>query len=403
MKKTCRIVLIYFSILLCESAIAVNLMSAFSSGRHTEAIRVHHDFINFQTGVPNRHGLAFGGQFTYETSASHLWGFSGGLGYYISNDLGTNRNLETERSILTPTVDVNMFAEVFLRWSNENTEITVGRQRVETPFAATFDDFMVPITFSGISFVSRAIPGVIIKMHHLLEIKNRQAQNFENVGLFALDRYGATTKETSGTTLLGLTYQLSRLKVTGWYYHFADIMGLVWSEISHEFDFEQWKPFVGAHFGSQSESGERLLGEIGSKLYGIKLGVEYRQSKISIGIDSISEGIFRAPFSFFSSANNASFTSSSITGLENVGVGNAVRVELRHDFTRLLSSNLSYSTFDFSGNKDFNEMGLTTKYRFLGKFRGLGIQLQFARLSGSALPTGFNELEEYRTHLQYLF
>lgn len=397
-----RSFILTLAVLAGSYAQAASMKQAFAEGKYQGRIRIYNNYLNFDDpATVDKYGTAFGGRIGYETAAEHLGGFSLGLGYYTANDLRTNKDSAAELAPFTPTVDVDILGEAFVRWSGWNTVATAGRQLIETPFANPADAFTIPITFTGYSIVNKSIPGLTINAHHMNRIKNRQAQDFADTGVFITGRYGATVTETDGTSILGLTYKWNDLTVQAWDYIYADMFTMIFTQADYIFaKMGDYQPFVSAHYGSESDTGDALLGAVDSSLIGVQIGVKAFDANLSLGFDSVSDGTFLTPYSFFT---DSLYTNSMITGMGNVQAGAAWKLMLLYNFTQELWGKLSYSDFDFDNDTDFSEVDMDLRYKFTGDLAGFSIWFRLGMRTGDTPPAGFADLTEYRTQLQYDF
>ena len=400
---TDRLVRGLLGVLLCGSvgASAASVKQAFSEGKHQGQIRVYNNTLALQH-APDKYGTAFGGKLGFETKAEHLWGLSLGVGYYTANDLETNKNNAVARAPFTPTVDVDILGEAFARWTGYDTVLTAGRQLVNSPHANPSDAFVVPITYTGYSVVNKSITGLTINAQYLMSIKTREAQKFVNVGDFILTRNAGVAKDTKGTSVFGLVYEHSPLKIQLWHYGFADFFNMQWLEADYGFDLGTYKPYLSAHLGLENDTGEKLLGNVDSKLVGVKAGVKAFGADLSFAYDKVSTGTFYSPYTYFT---DGMYTNSMITGISNVDSGHAWKTMLLYDITTQWWAKLSHSRFKFDAGTDFSESDFDIRYLFSkeGDLDGLSALVRVGYRDGSNSPAGYADLIEYRTQLQYVF
>lgn len=393
------------SILFCTlSIVTVNLAhadgmkDAFSEGKFQGQLRAYNNTLAFQH-ANDKYGSAFGGRLGYETKASRLFGFSLGMAYYSSNDLGTNHADPAARAPFTPTTDIDVMGEAFVRWAGYDTVVTAGRQLLDTPFANPADAFMIPITFTGYSLVNKSVEGLTVNLHQLISVKDRQSATFENIGAFTANRLAVAPQNTAGTSIIGLTYDREKLKVQAWHYGFAELFNLEWLQADYEFAGETYAPYVSAHYGLEKDTGGRQLGTVDSALAGAKAGVKAFGANLSLGVDNVSRNRFISPFSYFT---DAAYTNSMITGMGNVDAGTAYKVSLLYNFNPQVWGKISHSKLNFKGDKDTSETDLDAQYKFTDSFENLSLLLRAGYRRGSP-PAGLADLIEYRTQLQYVF
>lgn len=388
--------LLFFS----GAAHSTSLKQAFSEGKFQGQVRACNNTLNFQHG-PDKYGTALGGKMAYETKAEQLWGFSGGVTYYTANDLSTNHDDPAARAPYTPTVDVDILGEAYLRYTGFDTVVTAGRQLIDTPFANPADAFVIPITFTGYSIINKSVPGLTINLHHILSVKVRESQRFVDVGHFVQGRNGGTAKNTDGNSIAGLTYGWRKLKTQAWYYRFADQFDQTWLQADYDFDMGgDYAPYISGQYGTENASGEKLVGGFNSTMAGVKAGVKAFGANASVAVNTVSGDKFLMPYSYFT---DVAYTNSMITGMGNILAGTGYKAMLTYDFNPRLWGKLSYSWFEFKGDKDTSEADADVRYKFAGDLENLSIWFRTGYRNGSNTPTALADLLEYRTVVQYTF
>jgi hypothetical protein len=391
--------LLCFGFLFSGFAQAASLKQAFSEGKFAGQIRIYNNTLNFQQ-AKDQFGTAFGGRLAFETKAEHLWGLSAGVGYYTANDLETNKE-STARAPFTPTVDVDILGEAFFRYTGYGTVATAGRQLIDTPFANPSDAFTIPVTYDGYSLINKSIQGLSINAYHMTGIKNRQAQDFIDTGRFSIGRLGGTPRDTDGTSILGLIYEIGKLKTQAWHYTFDNLFQMQFAQADYDIDLGgDWTPYVSAQWGIEKETGDKLLGKVDSQLYGLKAGVKAYGANLSFAANKIENQRFLMPYTFFT---DATYTNSMISGMGNIAPGTGYKAMLTYDFNPQLWGRLGYSWFDFDGNLDTGETGGDVRYKFSGDLENLQVWFRVGYRNGGTPPAALPDLLEYRTQVQYTF
>lgn len=390
-----------FLLTLPAAVSAASLKQAFHEGKYAGQVRVYNNTLALQH-AQDKFGTAFGGRLGFETKNEHLWGFSLGAAYYTANDLETNKDNASARAPYTPTVDVDILGEAFVRYTGYDTVATAGRQLITTPHANPSDAFVVPITYTGYSVINKSVTGLTLNGSYLMSIKTREAQDFQNVGAFALSRLSKPSKDTSGTIIGGATYEADKLKVQLWHYALNDLFNMEWLEVDYNFGGETYKPYVAAQHGRESDAGEKLLGDVDSKLLGAKAGVKAFNADLSLAYTQVSTGTFYSPYTYFT---DASYTNSMITGVSNVDNGEGWKGQLAYNITPELWAKFSHSRFKFDSG-DFSESDFDLRYTFNKEsdFEGFSAWVRVGYRDGTTAPSpGYQDLLEYRTQLQYVF
>jgi hypothetical protein len=92
-----------------------------------------------------------------------------------------------------------------------------------------------------------------------------------------------------------------------------------------------------------------------------------------------------------------------ITGMGNILAGTGYKAMLTYDFNPQFWGKLSYSWFEFKGDKDTAEADADVRYKFAGDLENLSIWFRTGYRNGSNTPAGLADLIEYRTQVQYTF
>ena len=160
-----------------------------------------------------------------------LSGFDFGAGFYFSkgyfniadNNVG---NLKKGKDIISRYDYVNsdesymaVVGQAYLRYSGiEKTEITLGRQLVETFYTKSNDTKMIPNTFDGLVVATKAIPQTSMKLAYLYEQKLRDHTTSHSALMYGdasstSDLKPAWSENDDSAMHKGLTY--SALKAAG--------------------------------------------------------------------------------------------------------------------------------------------------------------------------------------------
>ena len=72
---------------------------------------------------------------------------------------------------------------------------------------------MVPFTYEGTSIVYKGFSNLTLEADYINSIKNRNSDEFTEVGDWSANRYGVDTSASESTVILGGTYAKDSLKV----------------------------------------------------------------------------------------------------------------------------------------------------------------------------------------------
>jgi len=355
------------------TACAGSLNSAFKNGTVNGNIRAYYFTRDFETRT-NEHAFSLGGALRAETGE---WGIvKFGLGYYTAQDLGTN-NSNPAKVNRRLGEDLEVLGEAYIKASLADTTLTLGRQKINTPFANPGDAFMIPFTFDGVSIKNKSISNLTLEMDYVNEIKNRNSDEFVDVGRFATNRFGVPVTGTSGTLMIGGVYKINSLKFAAWLYNHDELFNTLYLQTDYSFAASgDLKPFIGVQFARQGDTGNELLGEVDSTLYGIRGGASFGKAKLTLAYNSVSEekdsfrnGAFLAPYNF---STSPLFTNNQLSTVENVDSGDAIKLTFNYNFpTPKLAFKLSYAVFDFDSAVDREATDVDVTYTMDDIVKGL--------------------------------
>ena len=378
-----------------------SLQDAFKEGSVSGNIRGYYNTWDYGSKT-DQTAFSLGGLLKAETGPIGWAKF--GLGYYTAQDLDTN-NSDPAKVDGRMGSDLEVLGEAYIAMSGADSVLTIGRQKISTPFANPGDAFIIPVTFQGTSLTNKSITNLTLTASYLTAIKNRNSEEFVGVGEFSTARYGVGSQNTDGTLILGSTYKLAGLGVQAWYYQFSDLFDTTYFQANYAFaGTDTFKPFVAAQLASQSNSGDKLLGEVDSTLWGLQGGVSMGKAKVTLGYNSIAEetsafknGAFLAPYNF---STSPLFTNNMLSTVENGTAGDAAKLTFNYSFS-YVKLKLSYATFDFKSSvADRDEIDADVTYS-LGQYApGLSVRLRIALVTSD---TKSAETTNNRFQLQYAF
>jgi hypothetical protein len=345
--------------------------------------------------------LSVGGALRVNTGSIN--GFNLGLGFYAAQDLGTNSS-DAAKVNKRLGSELEVLGEAYVNYTAGDTSVTVGRQKLNTPFANSGDAFIIPFSFEGTSIVYKGISNVILEVDYINSIKNRNSSTFTDVGAWTANRFSAESSDSDSTIILGGTYTKDALKVGAWYYDFDNMFNSTYLQANYALSaVGSTKPFVAVQYGTQGESGDEILGEIKSSLLGIRAGIGFAQSKLTLAYNTVSEesgafksGAFLAPYSY---STSPLFTNNMLQTFENVDSGDAVKVTFNHSFAKV-KLKASYAEFDFDTSTDREAIDFDLTYDMSGYSKGLTLRYRIEVVTSDVKSV---EQINQRFQMQYRF
>ncbi len=295
---------------------AENLSTMFSKGKVEGGIRAYSISRSVEdTRVTKddytRKANAVGGYLKYVTAPYQ--GLSFGAAFYTTNGLFLDDD-ETDYKKVDPTLlgkdnsNYSIFGEAYLKYKYSNTTFKGGRQKLNTPLAGADDVRMTPNLFEAYILTNKDIADTTIVAGHIIKFAQgsfgraydggilaatggysvvdtrNQVGNFINMGTYAVG------ESTSGVSILSATYTgIKGLKVQLWDYYAYDILNAIYADASYSIKLDTLKPFVAMQFISESDVGDKILGDLSGFYWGVKAGVSIENFTTYVAYSSTSE------------------------------------------------------------------------------------------------------------------
>jgi hypothetical protein len=264
-----------------------------------------------QGGTINRNALAVGGWIGYETAAWN--GLSAGFKAYGVEAIRLHdfsvRSDAPGFTSYSPSLNgfdgenYGFFGEAYLNYATGNTNIKIGRQRLDTPLAGADDARMLPNLFEAAILSNTDIENTTLIAGHVTQMTmgtfsniydNNQAfglqsgyglgttlaqsGNFEDMGVVAL----GAGNGTDGVTVGAIIYKgIDNLTLQAWDYYAWDLMNSIYLQADYGWNCllnENIKMNASAQYINQSDVGDNLAGialgggDVDSNYWGVKLG-----------------------------------------------------------------------------------------------------------------------------------
>jgi len=252
----------------------------------------------------NRNSLAFGGWVGYDSA---VWnGLSFGVKFYATEGVklhdGPRTSASYDPSLYGGEFDnYGFIGEAYLNYKTGNTNLKVGRQKLNTPLAGADDARMLPNLFEAAVLSNTDIDDTTLILAHVtresvgtfgnvygtagalslqsgygLGYKEGTSGTFADMGVIAL---GEGT-DTSGVTAASAIYKgIPGLKLQAWDYYAHDILNAVYLQADYGWNCllnDDLKMKASAQYINQSDVGDALAGEVDSNFFGVKLGAGYK-------------------------------------------------------------------------------------------------------------------------------
>ncbi len=343
----------------------------------------------------NRNSAAVGGWIGYDSAEWN--GLSFGTKFYAVEGLKIHDDPESSASY-DPALYGDGFegygfiGEAYLNYKAGNTNIKVGRQKLDTPLAGSDDARMIPNLFEAailhnndiadttlmLGHITRetvgtfanvypvSLPSLAIQSGYGLGYKEGTNGRFADMGVIAL---GAGT-DTDGVTTAAVMYNgIENLKLQAWDYYAHDILNAVYLQADYKWAGvlnSDMNIDASAQYINQSDVGDKLAGKVDSNYWAVKLGtgygnlsgyVAYSQTGDSVG--SAENGGILSPW-----GGMPAFTQGMVTRHQFFADTSAAKVAATYNFNEMTGLNLTASAYYVSfdvGNVATYATGLNSK------------------------------------------
>jgi len=262
-----------------------------------------------QGATRNRNALAVGGWVGYDTASWN--GLSAGFKAYgveaiRLHDFSVRSDAPGFLSY-DPSLNgfdgenYGFFGEAYLNYATGNTNIKVGRQRLDTPLAGADDARMLPNLFEAAILSNTDLENTTFIAGHITQMTAgtfsniyddnaafglasgyglgttlAQSGNFENMGVVAL----GAGNSTDGVTVGSVIYKgIDNLTLQAWDYYAWDLMNSIYLQADYGWKMgDSVKMLVAGQYINQSDVGDNLAGialgggDVDSNYWGVKLG-----------------------------------------------------------------------------------------------------------------------------------
>ena len=251
----------------------------------------------------NRNALAVGGWIGYDTAEWN--GLSAGAKFYAVEGISIHDGPLTSANY-DPSLygddfsDYGFIGEAYLNYKVGNTNLKVGRQKLNTPLAGADDARMLPNLFEAAVLSNSDIEDTTLILAHVtretvgtfgnvygapsalslqsgygLGYKEGTNGNFADMGVIAL----GTGTDTAGVSVGAVVYKgIENLKLQAWDYYAHDILNAVYLQADYKWPCllnSDMTMKASAQYINQSEIGDTLAGSVDSNYWGVKLGTGY--------------------------------------------------------------------------------------------------------------------------------
>jgi len=383
-----------------------SLAHIFTGGKVSGTLRSLLFSRDFDGVTEDRTTLAIGGNLGFETAP--FYGVSAGVGFKT----GAGDNLSNDElygGVLAPgdtPLDAENYAaldEYFLRYNNWDTVLTVGAQRLDTPWMNAYDIRLTPKKYRGVGLINSSIEGVELHGYYIDSWLNWDSEDWEPI----TSGVTGNTDEDEGALIAGVVWKPSDMvKIEGWDYYFNEMLNSVYLEAGYGHKLgEEYTLSATLKYGYMTDVGDALDGAIHTYMAGGDISLAAYGAILTTYYGTVGDESFSAPFGgqwvIDMQIENINRADEDIWALQ-----------FRYNFERLGVAGLSayvfygnFSTPDSGENAttDQTELDFNIQYNLDGWFKGCSIRLRYAFIDQDEDVADGEDFSDGRIYLQYKF
>lgn len=299
------------ALILCGTILSADSFEqALKDGKYNAQLRAFYIDRTYSGAINNnRNSLAVGGFLGYETGSFYNLTLGGKI--YSTNfvdihDGQPRTSASFDPSLFGGTYDSYTYiGELYANYKIGNTNLKIGRQKLDTPLAGADDARMLPNLFEAAVISNTDIKDTTLIAAHVtresvgtfgnvygqdalalqsgygLGYKSATSGAFRDMGAVALGVAGAGT---DGVTAVAAIYNgIPNLKLQAWDYYAHDILNAAYLQADYGWNclfINGVKMSGSAQYINQSGIGDKLAGSVDSNYWGAKLGAKYNDFDI---------------------------------------------------------------------------------------------------------------------------
>ncbi|WP_052364879.1 OprD family outer membrane porin [Halotalea alkalilenta] len=397
-----------------SSGEARDLTEMFTLGEFHGALRsLYYSTHNaYFTPGQNQDTISYGG-FVGFTSARYQ-GFRFGLSGILQR--GIDHADDPSRVVTELGPNQTNIGEAYLEYQRDAFTITAGNQRLDLPFAGTWDWRVTPNLFQAVD-LRYGDQENYLEATRVFRYMPWAGGSFTKTTMYnsRWDSFSPVEETTDGMWSIGGARALyaNGLKWSGeaWHQEYEDYTKINYLEGQVALAEGDLRPFLGLQFMRGTGDGKELLGEVDSRIYGLQLGLNYGTLKATLNYNHIPaqenayrNGVLVTPYAHNSSSGPI-FAQPFFTSTQDLGAGNAYSLDVSGLATDQLVLGARYSFMDLKESSEVESrnqseyMGFAV-YNFRGSLDGFSVA-NFLGVQRS--PRDGKEFWQNRLALQYAF
>jgi len=343
---------------------------------------------------------AIGGKLLYKTP--YAAGFAAGIGVYTAQKMPFSPKSTDGSNVLAPgQKSFSVLGLSYLNYKFGNTELTIYRQLIDTPFINPNDIRIAPVTYEAYTVRNTSLPGLKLTTSQITKIKEWTSTEF--ISLPKAAGYDIN----KSVTMLGAEYQFSDdLKTQLWNYQAYDFLNTSYFQFDKTWKRNDWNYSLSGQVMAQTDTGKAIAGRIKSAMGGIMLGAGTHGANAQVAYTQAANGTDMVnPFAGFPGYTSIMEEDCDLDGQKAWLLG------FNYDFSGAGLPGL-YAETDYtqayipsSDDKSFptqHEINFIMRYSFADYWKGLSVTFKTAYVYHSQ-RLGDTDYYDYRLITAYRF
>ncbi len=239
-------------------------------------------YITFHdNGSQTTSAYALGGHIHFDTDRWN--GMMLSLAAYTVLDLGINQNpLHTNPDFFgSEGKSFITLSKAYIDGKWANTELKLGRQSLDTPFADSDDIRMMPNFFTAYTLQNTDITHITLQAGYIEKMGGWE--NGVDSASFVDISEVLGTADTDGLYYLSALYDIDNFSISLWYYHYDDIADTLYGETGYSYTLPHNITLtLGLQYSTTQESGAALLGQKDAGTFGASFQAEFSSYGVTL-------------------------------------------------------------------------------------------------------------------------
>jgi len=200
-----------------------------------------------------------------------------------SSDIAGNSEL-----IQSDGSSISVLGEAYIEYDNFNTLVRIGRQRLNTPLLNDYYNRFLPNSFEAALLENSSLAQTKISLAVVNRWKYKADEEFRSMG--------GTLAENKKLFFAGLQNRsLQNISLEGWFYRLDDAFDSYYFKSSYEKQnfISDLKLSTAVHYLKQDESGDMLLGNLDTYLFGTKISLQSEKLTLTCMADKVGKDTIR--------------------------------------------------------------------------------------------------------------